>query len=162
MSASDEEISNVIGGTDRRGGQGGSDGDDDDDDDDDDAAAGDHGIGKNHRRKGCGFGKDIAKAKQVVLHQFTRASKKLHRSRNKRDLIRSSSSRNARSFSGKMIRDDGTRTGCKFCFSRPQVLESPNGSPTSDPNDPNFSYVMLKNLIEKNDFRSKECNPHLD
>jgi hypothetical protein len=41
-------------------------------------------------------------------------------------------------------------------------LETPNGSPSSDPNDPKFTHSMLKTLIEKNDFFSKECNPHIE
>ncbi|MBA0844335.1 hypothetical protein Goarm_001435, partial [Gossypium armourianum] len=47
-----------------------------------------------------------------------------------------------------------------FCCTRPRTLESADDSSTSDPNDPNFTYEMLKTLIEKNQFYSKECNPH--
>ena len=46
----------------------------------------------------------------------------------------------------------GGRSGCRFCFSRPKVLESPNEeSPSSDPNDPNFTHGMLRTLMDKND-----------
>ncbi|KAA0056095.1 putative lysozyme-like protein [Cucumis melo var. makuwa] len=40
-------------------------------------------------------------------------------------------------------------------------FHSKNGSPT-DPNHRKFTNEMLKVLIEKNDFYSKESNPHLD
>ncbi|KAL8027286.1 hypothetical protein ABFX02_14G085400 [Erythranthe guttata] len=49
------------------------------------------------------------------------------------------------------------------CLSRPRVaVDSSGESPTSDPNSPEFTFGMLRTLIEKNDFYSKECNPHLD
>lgn len=148
---SDEEISNG----DRDGYQaGGSDGDDDDDD---------NAIGKKqHRRMGCGYGK------RVVLHQFTKAKNQIRRIRSKRALLSSSSSCSTRNVSsrGKTVLHGGGGTrigsGCRFCFSRPKVLETPIGSPTSDPNDPTFTQSMLKTLIEKSDFYSKECNPHID
>lgn len=154
--SSDEEISNG----DRDGYQGGgSDGDDDED----------NGIGKKHRRtNGCGFGK------QVILHPFTKAKNQIRRIRSKKPLLSSSSStasssRNVNvSARGKIVihGDSATATrigSCKFCFSYPKVLETPNSSPysTSDPNNPNFTQSMLKTMIEKNDFYSKECNPHI-
>ncbi|KAL2511766.1 Uncharacterized protein Adt_17366 [Abeliophyllum distichum] len=46
---------------------------------------------------------------------------------------------------------------CKF-----RVLGQKGESPTSDPNSSEFTVDMLRALIEKNDFYSKECNPHLD
>lgn len=52
--------------------------------------------------------------------------------------------------------------GCYFCFKQPHTLESPAESFTSDPNDSSFTHDMLRSLIEKNDFYSKECNPHID
>ncbi|KAG8363975.1 hypothetical protein BUALT_Bualt19G0079400 [Buddleja alternifolia] len=46
---------------------------------------------------------------------------------------------------------------------RRTVEDSSGESPTtSDPNNSEFSFDMLRGLIEKNDFYSKECNPHLD
>lgn len=158
MPAFGEEISNVGGGSDRHGCQGG-DGNDDEDDGGDTAR---NGEGKK-KNTNSGFGKDVGKAKQVVLQQFSKAKKQLHNRRHRRALRSSSGSAPAIASraSGKTIRG-GTGTGCYFCFMRPQVVESPNGSPTSDPNDSSFTYAMLKTLIEKNDFYSKECNPHID
>ena len=148
MSASsDEEISNG----DRDGYQGGgSDGDDDEDDEEEDNA-----IGKKHKhRKRLNFGS----GKRLVLHQFTKAKNQIRRIRSKKVNLSSNSSSRTTSFSSNI------RNGrnCKFCFSRPCVLETPNGSPSSDPNDPKFTQSMLKNLIEKNDFYSKECNTHIE
>ncbi|KAK7337635.1 hypothetical protein VNO77_18218 [Canavalia gladiata] len=147
--SSDEEISNA----DRDGYKGGgSDGDEDDDSE----------IGKRERRR---TGSGIGKAKKVVVHQFTKAKNKLRRIRSRKALLPSPSS-NAKTMgcSGKIkiIRGGRSGRGCRFCFSRPKVLESPNESPPSDPNDPNFTPAMLRTLIDKNDFYSKQCNPHLD
>jgi hypothetical protein len=131
---------------------------------------------KKHRRK-FDFGK------RLLLNQFTKAKNQIRSVRSKKPLLSSSSSSSSSlsitaSFSrnvnvssrGKVmiIRGDDTVTtarngiGCKFCFLRPNVLETPNGSPSSDPNDPKFTHSMLKTLIEKNDFFSKECNPHIE
>ncbi|KAF9669785.1 hypothetical protein SADUNF_Sadunf13G0000500 [Salix dunnii] len=57
-----------------------------------------------------------------------------------------------------------TSTSC-FCFKQPPTFESSSTSTTlqsqtSDPNHPDFTFDMLKSLIETNDFYSKECNPH--
>lgn len=50
-----------------------------------------------------------------------------------------------------------------LCLKQPLTLDSSvSGSPTSDPNSPAFTFNMLRGLIEKNDFYSNECNPHLD
>lgn len=61
-------------------------------------------------------------------------------------------------------RQEGARGNqrCFFCISRPKTLESPVESHTSDPNDPTFTLEMVRDLLEKNDFYSRECNPHLD
>ena len=153
MSASVDEISNVVNG---------SDGDDEEDEEDEEDAA--IGNKQQRRRRRRGFGK----AKEVAMHQFTKAKNQLRRIRSRRSLLRSSSSSvnaSRRGSSGKVFdRSDDNGSGCKFCFCRPRVLESPeDGSPpTSDPNDPNFTHAMLRALIEKNDFYSKECNPHVD
>ncbi|KAL1532894.1 hypothetical protein AAHA92_32852 [Salvia divinorum] len=45
---------------------------------------------------------------------------------------------------------------------QPKTLDSSGESPTSDPNSPDFTFDDLRALIEKNDFYSKDCNPHLD
>lgn len=52
--------------------------------------------------------------------------------------------------------------GCYLCLKRPLTSDSGGESQTSDPNSPNFTYEMLRVFIEKNDFYSSECNPHLD
>lgn len=166
MSASsdDEEISNRNGYE-----RGGSDGDDEQDEEDA------TGKKKKHRTK-FDFGK------RLVLNQFSKAKNQIRRVRSKKHLLSSSSSsttittasfyRNVNvSSRGKVVIIQGeghnsttTRNGfgCKFCFSRPNVLENPNGSTGSDPNDPKFTHSMLKSLLEKNDFCSKECNPHIE
>ncbi|CAH9072032.1 unnamed protein product [Cuscuta epithymum] len=54
----------------------------------------------------------------------------------------------------------GSGGDCCLCFKPPQTADSSSESQTSDPNSPNFSRAMLRGLIEKNDFYSKECNPH--
>ncbi|KAL8541916.1 hypothetical protein ACS0TY_002967 [Phlomoides rotata] len=51
---------------------------------------------------------------------------------------------------------------CCFCVKQPTTLDSPGESPSSDPNSSEFTFDMLRALIEKNEFYSKECNPHLD
>lgn len=155
MSASD---ANVVG----------SEGDNDDEEDEYDVAS----IGKNrlHARTRCGggFGKGL------VIRQFAKAKSKLRRVRSKRALLSSSTSHSPSektTFTGsgknKMMMNirgdsDDRRNGCKFCFLQPKVLESLDGSPSSDPNHPNFTNSMLRVLIENNDFYSKDCNPHLD
>lgn len=52
--------------------------------------------------------------------------------------------------------------GCYLCLKKPLTSDSGGESQTSDPNSPTFTYEMLRVFIEKNDFYSKECNPHLD
>lgn len=51
---------------------------------------------------------------------------------------------------------------CFLCLKEPETLDSSGESPTSDPNSSEFTFDMLRDLIEKNDFYSKECNTHLD
>jgi len=162
MSASSDEEISTRNGYER----GGSDGDDEED------ATGKKK--KKHRTK-FDFGK------RLVLNQFSKAKNQIRRVKIKKHLLSSSSSsttatpsffRNVNvSSRGKavIIQGEGdidrtTRNGfgCKFCFSRPIVLENPNGSSSSDPNDPKFTHSMLKSLLEKNDFCSKECNPHIE
>jgi len=163
--SSDEEISN------RNGYQrGGSDGDDEQDEEDT------TGKKKKKHRTKFDFGK------RLLLNQFSKAKNQIRRVRSKKTLLSpssSSSSSTTASFyrnvnvssRGKVviIQGEGANStttrkvfGCKFCFSRPNVLGNPNGSPSSDPNHPKFTHSMLKSLLEKNDFCSKECNPHIE
>ncbi|CAL0313625.1 unnamed protein product [Lupinus luteus] len=152
MSASDE-ISNTLVNED----------DDDENEDQNDVV---FSIGKNQRTKPR-FG--------VLQRQFSKAKSKFRRIKSKKVHLPSSSfSETAHSNTGsgknKMTNnrtfdydDDRRSGGCKFCFLRPKVLESFDGSSTtSDPNNPNFTHAMLRVLIESNDFYSKDCNPHLD
>ena len=148
MSKSGKERSNFRGGG---GGGGGGSGDGDDGDEDDEGVRS-RDDGKKRREYGCG--RNLGKAKQVVLFPFRKAKKQLVYSGRKRSRSSSSSA----SFSGKR---EGF-VGCFLCFKQPQTMESPANSQTSDPNNPAFTYEHLKVLIEKNDFYSKECNPHID
>ncbi|XP_015874801.2 uncharacterized protein LOC107411683 [Ziziphus jujuba] len=172
MSVSDKEISSVGisgGGGEGGGGCGGNDGDEDDDESG--CVCGVHANeDRRTKQRGYGFGgfgRNLGKAKQVVLNPFTKARKHLSIRKQKRAFLPSSSSsaaQNAVASSGNGIGGDGGSggKGCYFCFKRPLTLESPIGSRTSDPNDPDFTYDMLKVLIEQSDFYSRECNPHLD
>lgn len=123
------------------GGGGGGGSVDGDDGDEDDAK----------ERRGYVYGK----AKHLVSFPFRKAKKQLVYSRR----------RKSRSISSP--RSSGKREGflgCYLCFKQkqPHTIESPSAnSQTSDPNNPAFTYDHLKLLIEKNDFYSKESNPHL-
>lgn len=168
MSVSDKEISRVgVSG----GANGGCVGDDDDDEDDE---GGGVQANEDHRKKqrgfGCGgFGRNLGKARRVILSPFTKAKARKQLPRRKHSWASSSCSSSIAatkvtgfSSSGKEIGGGGNSKGCYFCFTRPLTMESPAESRTSDPNDPNFTYDMLKVLIEKSDFYSPDCNPHLD
>uniref|UniRef100_A0A5B7BYF5 Uncharacterized protein n=1 Tax=Davidia involucrata TaxID=16924 RepID=A0A5B7BYF5_DAVIN len=96
------------------------------------------------------------KAKRVAFFRFRKVKKQLP-GRNKRPSNPSSATTGCL---GKWVCGGGG--GCYLCFKQPQTLDSPVESQTSDPNSPEFSHELLKTLIEKNDFYSKECNPHLD
>ncbi|WVZ08225.1 hypothetical protein V8G54_021571 [Vigna mungo] len=137
MSGCSEEEGVSFSDADHRGYEGGS---------DDDSEMGKSQL--RRRRRVSDFGR-------VVVHQFAKAKKQIRRVRSRKSLLAKSRPGNE---------EGGIRrgNGCGFCFSRPKVLESPNESPTSDPNDPNFTQAMLRTLMDKNDFYSKECNPHLD
>uniref|UniRef100_A0A5B7BQZ7 Uncharacterized protein n=1 Tax=Davidia involucrata TaxID=16924 RepID=A0A5B7BQZ7_DAVIN len=99
----------------------------------------------------------VRKGKRMALFRFRKVKKQLHR-RKKRPSNPSSSATTG--CLGKRFCGGGG--GCYLCFRKPQTLDSPVESQTSDPNNPEFTCEMLKALIEKNDFYSKECNPHLD
>lgn len=158
MSFADKEIATV----DDKSGDG----------DDDEGGRGSHGRCSCSDEKkqrgfisGNGFSRNFGKAKQVVLHPFTRSKKPQLPRKNK---IRSSSSSSAAAcfvssrFRGGGVNGGGGSKGCYFCFTQPQTLDSPTGSQNSDPEHPNFTFAMLRAFVEKNDFYSKECNPHFD
>ncbi|CAL5329943.1 unnamed protein product [Camellia sinensis] len=120
-------------------GVGGRDADDgsgrmDDDDDDD--------QWKKTKQRRHGFGRNLKKAKRVTLFRFRKAKKQLPLRKN--------------------TSAGGSGGGCYCCFKQTPSSDSPVESQTSDPNSPEFTYELLRALIEKNDFYSNECNPHLD
>ncbi|XP_060217148.1 uncharacterized protein LOC132644574 [Lycium barbarum] len=90
------------------------------------------------------FGKN--KEKRVSCFRFRKVKEKFFRKKRK-------------GVSGNLERRGG---GCYLCLKRPITSDSGGESQTSDPNSPNFTNDMLRVFIEKNDFYSKECNPHLD
>uniref|UniRef100_A0A6N2KLS1 Uncharacterized protein n=1 Tax=Salix viminalis TaxID=40686 RepID=A0A6N2KLS1_SALVM len=97
---------------------------------------------------------NFSKPNKVVLFPFIKPSRLFH----KKSTPPPAAANNADCFPG------NTSTSC-FCFKQPPTLESSSTSTTlqsqtSDPNHPDFTFDMLKSLIETNDFYSKECNPH--
>lgn len=97
------------------------------------------------------------KAKRVILFPFKQARIHFITPRTRTNLSNNAPSTPHCRFPGKRA----ALATC-FCFSRqPPILDPPAESTTSDPDDPGFTFDMLKALIEKNDFYSKECNPHL-
>ncbi|TYG38830.1 hypothetical protein ES288_D13G254800v1 [Gossypium darwinii] len=98
------------------------------------------------------------KLKQVLMFPFVKFRKKKKKKQAK-PLAKPSLSSSSSFSSSKRVGSGGGFYG-GFCCTRPRTLESADDSNTSDPNDPNFTYEMLKTLIEKNQFYSKECNPH--
>lgn len=158
MSVSDKDISRVSG-----SGTNGVDAVDGDDE-----SGGVHSREDYRKKKPGGnggkFSRNLGKAKKVVLRSFTRSKKQIPTNiQTRASSSLSASALNIANFQSKRTwGDDGVPKGCYFCFRQPQTLESSVESPVSDPNDPNYTSDMLKVLIEKNDFYSKECNPHLD
>ncbi|KAF5946810.1 hypothetical protein HYC85_017038 [Camellia sinensis] len=115
----------------------------------------------DHRKKKQrehGFGGNFRKAKRVALFQFRKAEKQLHR-KNKKGSNQSSSIPGC---FGKRTVGVGGGGGYYCCFKQTPTLDSPVESTTSDPNSAEFTYELLRALIETNDFYSKECNTHLD
>ncbi|TYJ02582.1 hypothetical protein E1A91_A13G239100v1, partial [Gossypium mustelinum] len=98
------------------------------------------------------------KLKQVLMFPFVKFRKKKKKKQAK-PLAKPSLSSSSSFSSSKRVGSGGGFYG-GFCCTRPRNLESADDSNSSDPNDPNFTYEMLKTLIEKNQFYSKECNPH--
>ncbi|XP_068318441.1 uncharacterized protein [Pyrus communis] len=174
MSLVEKEISSVVGGS----GGGCVVGDDGDDDDDECGS----GSGGSHGRCRCseekakkqrgfsagGLSRNFGRAKLVVLHPFGRSKKLLPREAKTRGSASGASSLGSSCAfsSGKMFGggggNGGGNKGCYFCFTKPPTLDSPMGSPTSDPEHPNFTFGMLRAFVESNEFYSKDCNPHLD
>ncbi|KAL5834160.1 hypothetical protein ACOSQ4_013657 [Xanthoceras sorbifolium] len=145
MSQSDNQILEVGGGGDEEvgGGCGGGGG-------------GVHGNDGEKKQRGFVSARNFRRAKHVVLSSISNAKKKRKQQQphqNKTLPSSSSSSAANPTLSGTSCK------GCCFCFTQPHTLDSPVESHCSDPNDPNY---MLKSLIEKNDFYSKESNPHRD
>ncbi|KAL2460657.1 Uncharacterized protein Adt_44077 [Abeliophyllum distichum] len=103
---------------------------------------------KERKCESCG-----KKGKMVSLFRFRKGKKLLQERRKHRG-----SSVN----SGCWAKRGGGGGGCFLCLKQPWAMESSGESPTSDTNSAGIGYDMLKVLIEKNDFYSKECNPHLD
>lgn len=98
------------------------------------------------------FGK--SKGKRVSCFRFSKVKRTILRRKRKGV---SGNSEGRREFSG-----GGGGGGCYLCLKRPLTSDSGGESQTSDPNSPNFTYEMFRLFIEKNDFYSNECNPHLD
>lgn len=95
---------------------------------------------------------NFSKPNKVVLFPFIKPNRLFHKKSTP------AAASNADCFPG------NTSTSC-LCFKQPPTLESSSTSTTlqsqpSDPNHPDFTFDMLKSLIETNDFYSKECNPH--
>ncbi|KAG8471685.1 hypothetical protein CXB51_036283 [Gossypium anomalum] len=97
------------------------------------------------------------KLKQVLMFPFVKFRKK--KKKQAKPLAKPPLSSSSSFSSSKRVGSGGGFYG-GFCCTRPRTLESADDSNSSDPNDPNFTYEMLKTLIEKNQFYSKECNPH--
>ncbi|KAI8027564.1 hypothetical protein LOK49_LG02G02519 [Camellia lanceoleosa] len=97
---------------------------------------------KNTKQMRHGFGRNLKKAKRVTRFRFRKAKKQL--------LLR------------KNTRAGGSGGGCYCYFKQTLSLDSPVDSQTSDPNSPEFTYELLRALIENNDFSSNECNLRLD
>lgn len=92
------------------------------------------------KKKVCDSRK-VRKAKQMVSYPFRKA-KKLYRK--------------------KISSSETPGKGCYLCFMRPITADSDAISQPEDPNTRELTYEFLKSLIEKNDFYSRECNPHIN
>ncbi|KAI4368243.1 hypothetical protein MLD38_016820 [Melastoma candidum] len=101
---------------------------------------------------GCLSKSGLSRVRMVIARSPAKAWRKLLGGRSKR-------------------RDDGTRRGGGggvdlfrrvSCVGRPRTLDSLVDSVTSDPNDPEFSYEMLRDLLQRNEFFSAECSTNLD
>ncbi|XP_062081695.1 uncharacterized protein LOC133788285 [Humulus lupulus] len=160
MSVPDKEISTVEDCVGAGGGNGGDDGDGDDDDESGGVQGRDEQKPKKRAKwHGCyGFSMNFGKARHLVLGPFTKAQRK----RSRKTHIKASSNSSALVAAPNASSSSSSGKGCCLCIKKSGIGESSFGSPTSDPNDPTFTYDVLKVLIERNDFYSKECNSHLD
>lgn len=122
---------------------------------------------KGDPRKRAGL---LTKVRQVVLSPFSKVdiTIKIGRKRNRTNR-RVSSSNPPGCFSFPSCSSSSSASGKRpnrafcFCIGQPQTLGSPLFEPrTSDPNDPQFTLDMLRTMIQKNDFYSKDSNPHCD
>ncbi|VFQ79877.1 unnamed protein product [Cuscuta campestris] len=119
----------------------------------DEAAGGrEGGINTDERIEGGDNRK--GNGKSVSLLRLRKLKKSVQRNKERNSAVV------PRSFGTVASRSSGG--SCCLClrFRRPADLSS--DSQSSDPNSPDFSHELLSSLIEKNDFYSKECNPHLD
>ncbi|CAI9781710.1 unnamed protein product [Fraxinus pennsylvanica] len=91
------------------------------------------------------------KAKKKAFFGFKKGKKNLHQKRKQRI--------NSGCWAK---RDFEVGYGCFLSLKKPDTDDSSSQSPTSDPNSEEFTVDILRALIEKNDFYSEECNPHLD
>ncbi|KAL2231344.1 UNVERIFIED_CONTAM: hypothetical protein Sindi_1728800 [Sesamum indicum] len=114
------------------GGGGGSGGADEED------GEGPSEAGDKEEKKGKGTGKN---GKRASLFRLRKNKKVLHRRKKQKGIPVNS---------------------CCLSLRKRRTLSSSGESPTSDPNSPTFTFDMLRTLIEKNDFYSKECNTSLD
>ncbi|KAI4374042.1 hypothetical protein MLD38_012087 [Melastoma candidum] len=103
---------------------------------------------------GCFSKSGLSRVRMVIARSSAKARRKLLGGRSRR-------------------RDDGTtreggdgggvdRFRRVSCVGRPMTLDSSVESVTSDPNDPEFSYEMLRDLLQRNEFFHAECNTNLD
>ncbi|CAK9134235.1 unnamed protein product [Ilex paraguariensis] len=171
MSESGKELSEIDGGggCDCGGSGSGSGSGDGDGGGDDEGNGGDGVIQKDDQKKERenGFGNFTQRGKRVALFRLRKVKKQSQR-RNKKGNSAISGCL------GKWVCGTGRRRGgggagcaggggggCYLCLKQPQTLDSPSESETSDPNNPDFTYEMCRELIEKNDFSSKEYNPQM-
>lgn len=103
--------------------------------------------------KGCG-----RKGRRFSFFRLRKGKKLLHQKRKQKGISVNSRGWGRRAVAG----GGGGRGWCCLCLRQPKTLDSSGESPTSDPNSSEFTVDMLRALLEKNDFYSKECNPHLD
>ncbi|KAL6964546.1 hypothetical protein U1Q18_035597 [Sarracenia purpurea var. burkii] len=118
---------------------------------------------KTKKQRGHGSGGTLRKAKRAALFRFRKVDIKS----NRRPANPSSSGCLGKWVGGGgggyccFKQTHGGDGGGFCCFKPTPVLDSPVETCTSDPNSPEFTFELLRDLIEKNDFYSEECNPHL-
>lgn len=115
---------------------------------------------------GCLSKFGISRAKQVFRRASGKARRKFFgRSKKRRSSAVSSNGVGARKEGTRGTSAGGSRFGdrcCLSCIRRPKTLGSPVESVASDPNDPEFTHEMMRDLLEKNEFFSAECSTHMD